>query len=199
MPRIQPVIRLGDLRKLEVGDPVMAIGLVRFGADRDDWASSARMAARCRATPCAPFIQTDAAGEPGQLGRPAARQRRRAVVGINAGRSISQSGGFQAGAAIPIDAALKASTQIAATGKATHRAPASRCRTSTRAWPESLGGLSRVSTARWWSSACARTVRWLRPYSKPGDVASPRSSANGSERKGNPSPSDRTVGARRAA
>jgi serine protease Do len=66
-----------------------------------------------------PFIQTDAAVNPGNSGGPLF-DGSGAVVGINA-QIYSQSGGYQGLAfAIPIDVALKVKDQIVATGKATH-------------------------------------------------------------------------------
>jgi len=66
-----------------------------------------------------PFIQTDAAVNPGNSGGPlfdAAGD----VVGINA-QIFSQTGGYQGLAfAIPIDVALRAKDQIVATGHASH-------------------------------------------------------------------------------
>jgi serine protease Do len=66
-----------------------------------------------------PFIQTDAAVNPGNSGGPLF-DGSGAVVGINA-QIYSQSGGYQGLAfAIPIDVALKVKDQIVATGKAQH-------------------------------------------------------------------------------
>jgi serine protease Do len=66
-----------------------------------------------------PFIQTDAAVNPGNSGGPLF-DGSGSVVGINA-QIYSQSGGFQGlSFAIPINVALKVKDQIVATGKATH-------------------------------------------------------------------------------
>jgi serine protease Do len=66
-----------------------------------------------------PFIQTDAAVNPGNSGGPLF-DASGAVVGINA-QIYSQSGGFQGlSFAIPIDVALKVKNQIVASGRATH-------------------------------------------------------------------------------
>jgi serine protease Do len=66
-----------------------------------------------------PFIQTDAAVNPGNSGGPLFNGSGE-VVGINA-QIYSQSGGYQGLAfAIPINVALKVKDQIVATGKAQH-------------------------------------------------------------------------------
>nr|MBP6778583.1 PDZ domain-containing protein [Piscinibacter sp.] len=66
-----------------------------------------------------PFIQTDAAVNPGNSGGPLF-DGSGAVVGINA-QIYSQSGGYQGlSFAIPINVALKVKDQIVATGKAQH-------------------------------------------------------------------------------
>jgi len=66
-----------------------------------------------------PFIQTDAAVNPGNSGGPLFDSTG-AVVGINA-QIYSRSGGFQGlSFAIPINVALKVKDQIVETGKATH-------------------------------------------------------------------------------
>jgi serine protease Do len=114
-----PVVRLGDSKKLEVGDPVMAIG-TPYGFEQT--ATSGIVSAKGRSLPndaVVPFIQTDAAVNPGNSGGPLF-DASGAVVGINA-QIYSQSGGFQGlSFAIPIDVALKIKTQIVATGKASH-------------------------------------------------------------------------------
>ena len=69
-----------------------------------------------------PFIQTDAAVNPGNSGGPLF-DGTGSVVGINA-QIYSRSGGFQGlSFAIPIDVALKVKDQIVATGKARARPP----------------------------------------------------------------------------
>jgi serine protease Do len=66
-----------------------------------------------------PFIQTDAAVNPGNSGGPLF-DGSGSVVGINA-QIYSQSGGFQGlSFAIPINVALKVKDQIVATGRASH-------------------------------------------------------------------------------
>jgi len=114
-----PVVRLGDPRNLEVGDPVLAIGSP-FGLEQT--ATQGIVSAKGRSLPgdaVVPFIQTDAAVNPGNSGGPLI-DGNGAVVGINA-QIYSRSGGYQGLAfAIPIDVALKVKDQIVATGKAQH-------------------------------------------------------------------------------
>jgi serine protease Do len=114
-----PVVRLGDSRRIEVGDPVMAIGSP-YGFEQT--ATSGIVSAKGRSLPndaVVPFIQTDAAVNPGNSGGPLF-DASGAVVGVNS-QIYSQSGGFQGlSFAIPIDVALKVKSQIVATGKATH-------------------------------------------------------------------------------
>ena len=114
-----PTVRLGNPKQLEVGDPVMAVG-APFGFEQT--ATQGIVSAKGRSLPgdsVVPFIQTDAAVNPGNSGGPLF-DGSGAVVGINA-QIYSQSGGYQGLAfAIPIDVALKVKDQILATGKATH-------------------------------------------------------------------------------
>jgi serine protease Do len=114
-----PTVRLGDPRQLEVGDPVMAIGSP-FGFEQT--ATQGIVSAKGRSLPgdaAVPFIQTDAAVNPGNSGGPLF-DGTGAVVGINS-QIYSQSGGYQGLAfAIPINVALKVKDQIVATGKAQH-------------------------------------------------------------------------------
>ncbi len=114
-----PVVRLGDSRRIEVGDPVMAIGSP-YGFEQT--ATSGIVSAKGRSLPndaVVPFIQTDAAVNPGNSGGPLF-DGSGAVVGVNS-QIYSQSGGFQGlSFAIPIDVALKVKNQIVATGKASH-------------------------------------------------------------------------------
>jgi serine protease Do len=114
-----PMVRLGDPRTLEVGDPVLAIG-TPFGFEQT--ATQGIVSAKGRSLPgdsVVPFIQTDAAVNPGNSGGPLF-DGNGAVVGINA-QIYSQTGGYQGlSFAIPINVALKVKDQIVATGKATH-------------------------------------------------------------------------------
>lgn len=114
-----PVVRLGDAQQLQVGDPVLAIGSP-FGFEQT--ATQGIVSAKGRSLPggtSVPFIQTDAAVNPGNSGGPLF-DGTGAVVGINA-QIYSQSGGFQGlSFAIPINVALKVKDQIVATGRASH-------------------------------------------------------------------------------
>ena len=114
-----PTVRLGDPRGLEVGDPVLAIG-APYGLEQT--ATQGIVSAKGRSLPggaVVPFIQTDAAVNPGNSGGPLF-DGGGAVVGINA-QIYSRSGGFQGlSFAIPINVALRVKDQIVATGKATH-------------------------------------------------------------------------------
>ena len=114
-----PTVRLGDPRQLSVGDPVLAIG-APFGFEQT--ATQGIVSAKGRSLPgdaVVPFIQTDAAVNPGNSGGPLFSGTGE-VVGINA-QIYSHTGGYQGLAfAIPIDVALNIKDQIVATGKASH-------------------------------------------------------------------------------
>ena len=114
-----PVVRLGDPKRLDVGDPVLAIG-APFGFEQT--ATQGIVSAKGRSLPgdaVVPFIQTDAAVNPGNSGGPLFDGNGE-VIGINA-QIYSHTGGYQGLAfAIPIDVALKVKDQIVATGKASH-------------------------------------------------------------------------------
>ncbi|HEX4232907.1 MAG TPA: Do family serine endopeptidase [Caldimonas sp.] len=114
-----PVVRLGDPKSLEVGDPVLAIG-APYGLEQT--ATSGIVSAKGRSLPgdaVVPFIQTDAAVNPGNSGGPLF-DGTGSVVGINS-QIYSRNGGFQGVSfAIPINVALKVKDQIVATGKAQH-------------------------------------------------------------------------------
>ena len=114
-----PTVRLGDPKQLQVGDPVLAIGSP-FGFEQT--ATQGIVSAKGRSLPgdgAVPFIQTDAAVNPGNSGGPLF-DGSGAVVGINS-QIYSQSGGYQGLAfAIPINVALKVKNEIVATGQAQH-------------------------------------------------------------------------------
>jgi len=114
-----PTVRLGDPKQIDVGDPVLAIG-APFGFEQS--ATQGIVSAKGRSLPgdaVVPFIQTDAAVNPGNSGGPLFSGNGE-VVGINA-QIYSHTGGYQGLAfAIPIDVALKVKDQIVATGKASH-------------------------------------------------------------------------------
>jgi serine protease Do len=112
-------VKFGDPKSLQVGDYVLAIG-APFGFDQS--ATAGIVSAKGRSLPgdaYVPFIQTDAAVNPGNSGGPLFDSAGD-VVGINA-QIYSQTGGYQGlSFAIPIDVALRAKDQIVATGHASH-------------------------------------------------------------------------------
>jgi serine protease Do len=114
-----PTVSLGDPRAVQVGDWVLAIG-APFGFEQT--ATQGIVSAKGRSLPgesVVPFIQTDAAVNPGNSGGPLFDANGR-VVGINA-QIYSQSGGFQGLAfAIPVDVALRVKDQIVAHGRVEH-------------------------------------------------------------------------------
>jgi len=114
-----PTVKFGDPGTLQVGDYVLAIG-APFGFDQS--ATAGIVSAKGRSLPgdsYVPFIQTDAAVNPGNSGGPLFDVGGN-VVGINA-QIYSQTGGYQGlSFAIPIDVALRSKDQIVATGHAVH-------------------------------------------------------------------------------
>lgn len=114
-----PVVRIGNPTKLRVGAPVLAIG-APFGFEQT--ATAGIVSAKGRSLPgdsVVPFIQTDAAVNPGNSGGPLFDDAGN-VVGINS-QIYSRTGGYQGLAfAIPIDVALKVKDQIVETGRAEH-------------------------------------------------------------------------------
>lgn len=114
-----PTVTLGDPRAVQVGDWVLAIG-APYGFEQT--ATQGIVSAKGRSLPgdsYVPFIQTDAAVNPGNSGGPLFDSSGR-VVGINA-QIYSQSGGFQGLAfAIPLDVAMHVKDQIVAKGRVDH-------------------------------------------------------------------------------
>jgi serine protease Do len=114
-----PTVRLGDSDKLGVGDYVLAIG-EPFGLE--ETATAGIVSAKGRSLPgdgYVPFIQTDAAVNPGNSGGPLFDSTG-AVVGINA-QIYSNTGGYQGVSfAIPINLAVQIKDQIVKTGKVVH-------------------------------------------------------------------------------
>ena len=114
-----PTVRLGDPKLLMVGDPVLAIG-APYGLEQT--ATAGIVSAKGRSLPgdaAVPFIQTDAAVNPGNSGGPLFDAAGN-VVGINA-QIYSRTGGFQGVSfAIPVDVAMRVRDQIVATGQAQH-------------------------------------------------------------------------------
>jgi serine protease Do len=114
-----PTVQLGDSNQLRVGDYVLAIG-EPFGLE--ETATAGIVSAKGRSLPgdgYVPFIQTDAAVNPGNSGGPLF-DANGAVVGINA-QIYTNSGGYQGVSfAIPINLAVQVKDQIVKTGKVTH-------------------------------------------------------------------------------
>jgi serine protease Do len=114
-----PAVQLGDSNQLHVGDYVLAIG-EPFGLE--ETATAGIVSAKGRSLPgdgYVPFIQTDAAVNPGNSGGPLFDANGN-VVGINA-QIYSHSGGYEGVSfAIPINLAVQVKDQIVKTGKVTH-------------------------------------------------------------------------------
>jgi serine protease Do len=114
-----PVVRIGDVNALEVGDWVLAIGSP-YGLENT--ATAGIVSAKGRSLPddtSVPFIQTDVAVNPGNSGGPLFNQRGE-VVGINS-QIYTRTGGYQGlSFAIPIDIASRIKDQIVAHGSVKH-------------------------------------------------------------------------------
>jgi serine protease Do len=114
-----PVVRLGNSDALGVGDYVLAIG-APFGLE--ETATAGIVSATGRSLPgdgAVPFIQTDAAVNPGNSGGPLFDSTG-AVVGINS-QIYTNSGGYEGVSfAVPINLAQTVEQQIVKTGKAEH-------------------------------------------------------------------------------
>ena len=117
-----PVVKIGDIGKLRVGEWVIAIGSP-FGFANTVTAGivSAKSRENLSGDPnldAIPFIQTDVAVNPGNSGGPLLNMRGE-VVGINS-QIFSRSGGFMGiSFAIPIDYAFNVADQLMKTGKVT--------------------------------------------------------------------------------
>ncbi|MDH0031308.1 MULTISPECIES: Do family serine endopeptidase [unclassified Acinetobacter] len=113
-----PELRIGDSNQLKVGEPVLAIGSP-FGFDYS--ASAGIVSAKSRnmsGETSVPFIQTDAALNPGNSGGPLFNQRGE-VVGVNS-RIFSGTGGYMGlSFSIPIDVAMDVVQQLKTNGKVT--------------------------------------------------------------------------------
>ncbi len=111
-----PVVKMGDPNKLKVGEWVLAIGSP-FGFDNT--VTAGIVSGKGRSLPqenFVPFIQTDAAVNPGNSGGPLFNLRGE-VVGINS-QIYSRTGGFMGiSFAIPIDLALDVQNQLRTTGR----------------------------------------------------------------------------------
>ena len=113
-----PELKIGDSNQLKVGEPVLAIGSP-FGFDYS--ASAGIVSAKSRnmsGETSVPFIQTDAALNPGNTGGPLFNQRGE-VVGVNS-RIFSGTGGYMGlSFSIPIDVAMDVVQQLKTNGKVT--------------------------------------------------------------------------------
>src|SRR5437667_10342479 len=111
-----PTVKLGDASKIRVGEWVVAIGSP-FGFDNT--VTSGIVSGTSRSLPegsYVPFIQTDAAVNPGNSGGPLFNMRGE-VIGINSA-IYSRTGGYMGLAfAIPIDVAKNVEDQLLKTGK----------------------------------------------------------------------------------
>ncbi len=111
-----PTVRLGDPALTRTGEWVVAIGSP-FGFENS--VTAGIVSAKSRALPdeaYVPFIQTDAAVNPGNSGGPLFNLRGE-VIGINS-QIYSRSGGYQGlSFAIPIDVAVKVKDELLANGR----------------------------------------------------------------------------------
>ena len=114
-----PVVKIGNPASTRVGEWVVAIG-APFGLENT--VTSGIVSAKGRALPgdaAVPFIQTDAAVNPGNSGGPLFNLKGE-VIGVNS-QIFSRSGGFQGLAfAVPIDVAMDVKDQIQNSGKVSH-------------------------------------------------------------------------------
>jgi serine protease Do len=113
-----PELKIGNVNQLKVGEPVLAIGSP-FGFDYS--ASAGIVSAKSRnmsGETSVPFIQTDAALNPGNSGGPLFNQHGE-VVGVNS-RIFSGTGGYMGlSFSIPIDVAMDVVQQLKTNGKVT--------------------------------------------------------------------------------
>ena len=111
-----PTVKLGDSKAVRVGEWVVAIGSP-YGFENS--VTAGIVSATSRSLPdgtYVPFIQTDAAVNPGNSGGPLFNMRGE-VIGINS-QIYSQSGGYQGlSFAIPIDVATNVKNQLIRYGK----------------------------------------------------------------------------------
>ncbi|MEF9955982.1 MAG: Do family serine endopeptidase [Acinetobacter sp.] len=113
-----PELKIGNANQLRVGEPVLAIGSP-FGFDYS--ASAGIVSAKSRnmsGESSVPFIQTDAALNPGNSGGPLFNQQGE-VIGVNS-RIFSGTGGYMGlSFSIPIDVAMDVVQQLKTNGKVT--------------------------------------------------------------------------------
>ena len=113
-----PVVPLGDSSKLEVGEPVMAVGNP-FGLEQT--VTTGIVSATGRAIGAGPyddFIQTDASINPGNSGGPLINARGEAV-GVNTAIASGNGGSVGIGFAIPTNLVKPVVAQLAQTGRVT--------------------------------------------------------------------------------
>ncbi len=114
-----PYVKVGDPKTTKVGEWVVAIGQP-FGFENT--VTSGIVSAKSRSLPgdsYVPFIQTDAAVNPGNSGGPLFNLKGE-VIGVNS-QIFSRSGGFQGLAfAVPIDVAMQVKDEIQKSGKVSH-------------------------------------------------------------------------------
>jgi serine protease Do len=110
-----PVIPIGDSSKLEVGEPVMAVGNP-FGLEQTVTTGIVSATGRVIGEgPYDDFIQTDASINPGNSGGPLINARGEAV-GVNAAIVSGSGGSVGIGFAIPTNLAKPVITQLAQNG-----------------------------------------------------------------------------------
>jgi serine protease Do len=114
-----PYVKIGDSKTTKVGEWVVAIGQP-FGFENT--VTAGIVSAKARSLPgdsYVPFIQTDAAVNPGNSGGPLFNLRGE-VIGVNS-QIFSRSGGFQGLAfAVPIDVAMQVKDEIQQHGSVSH-------------------------------------------------------------------------------
>ena len=111
-----PTVKIGNPANTRVGDWVVAIGSP-YGFENS--VTAGIVSAKSRALPdenYVPFLQTDAAVNPGNSGGPLFNLAGE-VIGVNS-QIYSRTGGYQGlSFAIPIDVAMQVGDQLAATGR----------------------------------------------------------------------------------
>src|SRR5207237_328249 len=111
-----PVVAIGNPNNTRVGEWVVAIG-APFGLENT--VTSGILSAKGRSLPgdaAVPFLQTDAAVNPGNSGGPLFNLEGE-VIGVNS-QIFSRTGGYQGlSFAIPIDVAMRIENQLVAHGK----------------------------------------------------------------------------------
>jgi serine protease Do len=113
-----PVIPLGDSARLEVGEPVMAVGNP-FGLEQTVTTGIVSATGRTiGAGPYDDFIQTDASINPGNSGGPLINARGE-VIGVNTAIASGNGGSVGIGFAIPTNLVKPVVAQLASTGRVT--------------------------------------------------------------------------------